>query len=242
MADLQINVYTFLGVLEFALILFLICLILIVRSNKLARRLRAVQDKLKKARQLPEAVTFTRYLRDEVAHNQGLIEGAAESQDDAGKNVAELMGFRKLFLELEIEARALENDPIAFQDKLAAGLRELIERVRPDAKIVMESVTEAVKTISPAEGAAEQEQSAQRKLLDTHDAEFDRLKQVINNQQDAMEALRKAEDGTSPQGYQHELESKLQELEALLEFKDAAIEQLEKQRSQLEASGEKRVD
>jgi len=246
MADLQINAYAFLGVLELALLLFVVSLVLVIRSNKLADRLRVVQGKLKKAEQLPEPVTFEQYLHDEVLHNQDLMEHAAESQDDAEKNAAEAMAMRKQFLELEIELRALENDPIAFQNKLAAGLNELMERLRPEAEIVMESVVEAVETIPPLE-AAVQDQSAQRKLLATHDAEFDRLKKVINNQQDAMEALRKAENGIPPQGDKHELESKLQELEALLEFKDAAIEELEKQTNKLEAefltaSGEKKVN
>ena len=247
MADLQINAYAFLGVLELALLLIVVSLVFVIRSNKLAGRLRVVQVKLKKAEQLPAPVTFDQYLRDEVLHNQDLMEHAAESQDDADKNVAEAMGMRKQFLELEIELRALENDPIAFQNKLAAGLNELMERLRPEAEIMMESVVEAVETIPPVDAAAVQEQSAQRQLLDTHDAEFDRLKKVINNQQDALEALRKAEDRIPPQGDKHDLESKLRELEALLEIKDAAIEELEKQYNKLEAeflaaSGEKRVN
>jgi len=187
MADLQITVYAFLGVLEFALLLLVVSLVFIVRSIKLAGRLRVAQGKLKKAGQMPEPVTFEQYLRDEVIHSQDLIERAAASQDDAEKNVAEVMNMRKQFLELEVEARALENNPIAFQDKLTAGLGELIEGLRPEVKMVMESAVKAVDTIPQAEEATAAEQ---RKLLDTHDAEFDRLKKVINNQQDAMKALR----------------------------------------------------
>ncbi|MEA3241903.1 MAG: hypothetical protein U9Q19_00520 [Pseudomonadota bacterium] len=233
MENLQINVYAFLGVLEFLLLLLVVTLFFTIRSKNLAGRLRVLQEKLNKAEQLPEPVTFDQYLRDEVIHNQQLIERAAASQEDAEKKVAEVMNLRKQFLQLEVEARALETNPIAFQDKLADGLSELIERLRPEAEIVMEPVVEA---------AAEQ-----RKLIETHDAEFDRLKEVINNQQDAMEALRKAEDESSPQDEKHELEIKLQELEALVEFKDATIEELEKQYSKLEAgflavSGEKKVN
>jgi len=248
MADLQINVYAFLGALEFALLLLVVSLVFVVRSNKLAGRLRVVQEKLKKAAQMRAPVSFDHYLRDEVVHNQKLIQRAAGSQDDADRKVAEVMGIRKQFLELEIEARTLENDPDALKDKLAAGLGELIEHLRPEPITVMESAVEAVESIPPVEEAVKQEQQlAQRKLLDTHEAEFDRLKKVINHQQDAMDALRRAENGISPQGDNDELEGKLQELEALLEFKDAAIEQLEKQHSKLEArflavSGEQQVD
>lgn len=243
MENLQINVYAFLGVLEFSLLLLVVTLFFTFRSKNLAGRLRVVQEKLNKAEQLPEPVTFDQYLRDEVIHNQQLIERAAASQEDAEKKVAEVMNLRKQFLQLEVEARALENNPIAFQDKLADGLSELIERLRPEAEIVMGPVVESVETISQLEEAA----AEQRKLIETHDAEFDRLKEVINNQQDAMEALRKAEDESSPQDEKHELEIKLQELEALVEFKDATIEELEKQYSKLEAgflavSGEKKVN
>jgi predicted nucleic acid-binding Zn-ribbon protein len=243
MENLQINVYAFLGVLEFSLLLLVVTLFFTVRSKNLAGRLRVVQEKLNKAEQLPEPVTFDQYLRDEVIHNQHLIERAAASQEDAEKKVAEVMNVRKQFLELEVEARALENNPIAFQDKLADGLSELIERLRPEAEIVMGPVVEAVETIPQLEKAA----AEQRKLIETHDAEFERLKEVINNQQDAMEALRKAEDDSSAQDEKHELEIKLQELEALVEFKDATIEELEKQYSKLEArflavSGEKKVN
>jgi uncharacterized coiled-coil protein SlyX len=243
MENLQINVYAFLGVLEFSLLLLVVTLFFTIRSKNLAGRLRVVQEKLNKAEQLPEPVTFDQYLRDEVIHNQHLIERAAASQEDAEKKVAEVMNLRKQFLQLEVEARALENNPIAFQDKLADGLSELIERLRPEAEIVMGPVVEAVETISQLEEAA----AEQRKLIETHDAEFDRLKEVINNQQDAMEALRKAEEDNSPQDEKHELEIKLQELEAQVEFKDAAIEELEKQYSKLEArflaaTGEKKLD
>jgi len=191
MEDLQINVYAFLGVLEFSLLLLAVTLVFILRSKTLAGRLRVAQAKLKKAEQVPEPVTFDQYLRDEVIRNQDLIERAAASQDDADKKVAEVMKMRKQFLALEVEVRALENNPVVFQGTLAAGLSELIEQLHPEAETVMETVVEVVEAIPQIEeAAAEQEQSEQRKLVDTHDAEFNRLKEVINNQQDAMEALR----------------------------------------------------
>ncbi|MGI9321424.1 MAG: hypothetical protein ACR2O5_08430, partial [Thiogranum sp.] len=77
MADLQINAYAFLGVLELALLLIVVSLVFVIRSNKLAGRLRVVQGKLKKAEQLPAPVTFDQYLRNEVLHNQALMERAA---------------------------------------------------------------------------------------------------------------------------------------------------------------------
>ena len=232
MTDLHINVYAFLGMLEFALLLLVLSLVFILRSHKLARRLRVAQVKLKKAAQLPEPVSFDQYLRDELSQNQELLERIAASQDEAEKKVADLMDIRNQYLELEFEARAVADNPIAFQDKLESGLSELREGVLSDAEIVMEPV------VGPPEPTAQEEETAateQRKLIDTRDAEFNRLKEVINNQQDAMKALLDAEGEVSPQDGDRELHGKLQELEALLEFKDATIEELEKQNSKLEA-------
>ena len=232
MTDLHINVYAFLGMLEFALLLLVLSLVFILRSHKLARRLRVAQVKLKKAAQLPEPVSFDQYLRDALSQNQELLERVAASQDEAEKKVAELMEIRNQYLELEFEARAVADNPIAFQDKLESGLSELREGMLSDAEIVMEPL------VGPSEPMAQVEETAateQRKLIDTRDAEFNRLKEVINNQQDAMKALLDAEGEVSPQDGDRELHGKLQELEALLEFKDATIEELEKQNSKLEA-------
>ena len=229
MEDLHINAYAFLGVLEFSLLLFVAALVFIVRSKNLARRLRLLQQKLKKAVQVPETVSFEQYLRDEMIRNQGLIERAAASQDDAEKKAVELMKMRGQFLGLEIEVRAVENNPAVFQDKLAVGLSALIEQLRPAADTVAETGVEAVELIPQQEEAAvEQHGSEPRNLIDTRDAEFNRLKEVINNQQDVMEALLKAEGELSRQDDRHELQIRLQELEALLESKDATIEELEK--------------
>lgn len=248
MEDLKIDIYAFLGVLECALLLLVITLFFFVRNKKLAGRLRLVQAKLKKAQQLPEPVTFSQYLSDELRHTQDLIERASVSPDDADRKVAELMEIRKQFLELEVEARVLESNPIAFQDKLAAGLSELMKRWRPEAEIMMEPEVEAVETTPQQEEVLEErEQPEQRKRVDTHDAEFDRLKELINNQQDAMQALRKSEEEIFPQDEKHQLQSKVLELEAMVEFKDVTIEELEKQYSELEArflavSGDKQIN
>ncbi len=136
---------------------------------------------------------FEQYLRDEVLRNQDLIDSAAAATDDAEKKAGELLQLRKQFLELEVEARALEKNPVAFQDRLASGMSELIERLRPEPETVTETVSEVPDADSPADVAAEadiEEEDNKRTTVDTHDAEMSRLKDVINNQQDAMVALR----------------------------------------------------
>ena len=122
MENLQIDLYTFLGVLEVAFILLVVALIFVIRSKGLAARIRALQGELKKAQELPEPPGFDQYLRDEVIRNQDLIDRAVASQDEDEKNAAELLGLRKQFLELELEVRELEKNPVELQSRIAAGM------------------------------------------------------------------------------------------------------------------------
>jgi len=223
MEELQVDVITFFGVVEFALILMVIAVVFVVRSKNLAHRMRVLERELKQAADIPDPVSFSQYLRDEVLRNQGLIDNAAASGDDAGKQVAELLKMRKRFLEMEVEARELEKNPVAFQEKLAAGITELVEQLRPEP----ETVTEVVETAAAdaAEEDAEQdaaEAASARELIDTHDDEVDHLKQVINNQQDAMEALR---------AKLKEHEGELQDVDGILR----KLDEFEKQSKELHA-------
>jgi chromosome segregation ATPase len=226
MEDFQINLFAFLGVLELAMVLLAVALFFVARSKYLARRVQALKRKLKEAEQdEPATVGFDQYLRDEVIRNQDLIDRAAASKDDAEKKAGELLRLRKQFLELEVEARALENNPVEFQDRLAAGMSELIEQLRPEPETVTETVSEATEPPSQAGDVGEsniEEGGKTRTLVDTHDAEVSHLKDVINNQQDAMEALRK------------ELEARAGEIEDLDSIL-AKLDEFEKQSSELES-------
>ncbi|HED19770.1 MAG TPA: hypothetical protein ENI74_09770 [Gammaproteobacteria bacterium] len=193
MEDLQINLFVLLGVLEFAMAVLVVALFFIVRSKRLASRVRVLQQELAEVGQEdPAAIGFEQYLRDEILRNQSLIDSATASTDDAEKKAGELLQLRKQFLELEVEVRSLEKNPVAFQDKLAAGMSELIERLRPEPEIVTETVSEAADEDPAVDAAAEAdiEEEVERVTVDTHDAEMSRLRDVINNQQDAMVALR----------------------------------------------------
>lgn len=225
MEDLQINLFALLGVLEFAVALLAVALFFIVRSKRLASRVRLLQKKLKEAAQEEsEAIGFEQYLRDEVIRNQGLIDSAAASADDAEKKAGELLQLRKQFLELEVEARALEKNPVAFQDRLAAGMSELIEQLRPEPETVTETVSGETDADSLADTAAEAdigEEDSDRTTIDTHDAEVDRLRSVINNQQDAMVALRQELEARA---------SDIEDLDSILH----KLDEFERQSSELE--------
>ncbi len=186
MEDLQINLYVFLGVLEASLVLFLVALVFIFRSKSLADRLRSLQQRLDRGTEVLEPVSFEQYLREELIRNQELVESAAASQDDASSETIELMTIRKEFLAGEIEARALESNPVEFQHKLAAGLSELVARLRLQAETVVQPLAVEVATELHTDTSTARCQQA-----DTHELEFNRLKKVINNQQDVMTALRR---------------------------------------------------
>ena len=193
MEELEINPVLFFGILEMMMLLLIVAAVLFVRSKILGGKITELQKSLKDAQivEAPEQVSYEQYLRDEVLRNQGLIDQAAAAEDDARKKAGELLLMRKQFLELELEARALEGNPVAFQDRLAAGLSELIEQLRPEAETITETETVPAEegVDSDAEEAVEEE-AEERATHDTKDEEFDRLKQVINNQHEAMDALR----------------------------------------------------
>ena len=191
MDDSQIDIYALFAVAEFSVVLLVLAVVFVLRSKALSARVRMLQRELKKARSETDPIGFDQYLRDAIIRNQALIEGATVAEDKAEKKAGELLGLRKRFLELELTAHALEKNPVQFQQTLAAGFSELIEQMRPEAETVtLAAASEPSAQPSSAEPATADEPAAPRSTLDTHDQEFNRLKQVINNQQDAMSALR----------------------------------------------------
>ncbi|VAW82398.1 hypothetical protein MNBD_GAMMA13-1743 [hydrothermal vent metagenome] len=203
MEAFEIDPLLFFGVLEASILFLIVAAVFFVRGQILSGKIKGLKKALTDAQNVetPEPVSYEQYLRDEVLRNQGLVDQAAASEDDAEKKAGELLLMRKQFLELELEAHTLESNPVAFQECLAASLSELIEQLRPEAEtaaeppgLVEEPVESDTATVTDKE---------ERATLDTKEAEFDRLKQLINNQHDAMEALRA------------ELKSKESEIEGL---------------------------
>jgi len=178
MEELQISPLVFFGLLEMAMLFLVAALAFFIRSNLLAGKITELQKALKKAEdvQPPEAVRYEQYLRDEVVRNQAFIDQAAASADGKEKQAGELLMLRKQFLELEVEAAALEGNPVEFQNRLAAGMSELIEQLRPEPASVTETVTETVEESAVSDAGESAQDDAARSRLDTHDEEFDRLK------------------------------------------------------------------
>lgn len=222
MGDAQVGLFAFLGALELAMLLLVTSIVFLLRGNRLSRKVDVLEKKLDMSAEASEPVGFDQYLRDEIIRNEALTDQAAASQDESEKKAAELLKFRKRFLEIELEAHALEGNPVAFQDRIAAGLCELREVMRPDAESVEaepEAETPMAVELEEAPGD-EGEEASERKIVDTSEQEINHLKDVINNQQDAMSALR----------------AQLEE-HAEVEGMDAALKQLEdfeKQSTELE--------
>jgi len=190
MDGMPVEFYAFLGALELAMLALVASVFFLLRGNRLSRKVDALEGKLGETVDAPEHISFDQYLRDKVIRNEGLIDQAAASDDESEKKAAEILKFRKRFLEIELEAHELEGSPVEFQDRIAAGICELVETMRPEAEtveIAAESSEEVELEEAPDDDA---ETEAERKILDTNEAEVSHLKDVINNQQDAMEALR----------------------------------------------------
>jgi hypothetical protein len=225
MQELQVDFIAFLAALEFALLGVVVATLLGVRGQRLARRLRALQEQARASAAPAETVSYAQYLRDEVLRNQELIDRASAAEDAAEAQAAGLLAMRKRFLELELEARDQEGNPVAFQAQLAAGMNALIEALRPEPATISAEPGGEGDGQDPQSSAPldQQDEAQQRATHDTHDEELDHLRQVINNQQDAMDALR----------------SKLREHEAELEGVDDVLEKLdefEKRSAELQRS------
>ncbi len=242
MEQLQVNLIAFLGALEFALVAVVVAIGLGLRGRRLANQVRALELKARKVKPGAEAVSYEQYLRDEVLRNQELIERADAAQDVADRNVAGLFAMRKRFLEIELEARELEANPVAFQARIADGMQALIEHLRPEPETVSgetEVAADVQASVEP-DPSPEQESSVPRETHDTHDEEIDHLKQVINNQQDAMAALRAKvrEFENEHQGAEDvlqkldEFEKRSNELQRCLQVLEQENERLKSVRSQ----------
>ena len=220
MDDLQVGMFFFLGVLELAMLALAASVVFLLRGNRLSHKVRVLEKQLRESAEVPEPVGFDQYLRDGIIRNEALIDQAAASQDQSEKKAAELLKFRKRFLEIELEAHALEANPIAYQDRIAAGLCELMEIMRPEAETVEKEVESSAAVELEEAPDDEVETEAERKTIDTSDNEINHLKDVINNQQDAMAALRA----------ELEAHAELEGMDSIL----AQMEDYEKQSAELE--------
>jgi DNA repair exonuclease SbcCD ATPase subunit len=217
MAQLQVDLMTLLGVLELALITLVVAVGFGLRARRLARHVRTLERQNRASEAPTEPVSYAQYLRDEVLRNEALIERARAAGAEQAAGHTPVFSLRKRFLELELDARQLESNPVAFEARIAAGMNDLMESLRPATERVVEVAAAA--PASEPQPDAEEAPAAAREAHDTHDEEIDHLKQVINNQQDAMAALR-----AQLREHERELEGIGEVLEKLDEFEHRSAE------------------
>jgi DNA repair exonuclease SbcCD ATPase subunit len=235
MTSPKVDFLALLGVLEFTLILLVVALVFFIRSKNLMRQVRSLQDQLKVTSTVSEAVSFDQYLRDEVLRSQGLIDQAAASEDRQDRAAVELLSLRKKFLELELTAQEAKKNPVEFQSRVATGMHVLIEMLRPEPEAVVTEQSEAAPPQTGMETPAE-ETDPGRELHDTHDEELDHLRQVINNQQDAMAVLRaKLKEGSGDIGDIDSILAKLDDFEKQSRELHQCLEILEAENERLKA-------
>ena len=185
MSTIEISSWVFFGVLEISVVLLVTTLFFIFRGKLLSSRIARLQQKITELSQpVPETNVhgFKEYLRDEILRNQDLLERPENE---------ELFAMRKQFLEIELQARELKDNPLAFEESLTGGFRGLIEQWRPEAAVEVNADVEPADTEPTDDLDIEISDGEQdREAIDTSGEELDRLKEVINNQQDAMAALR----------------------------------------------------
>ncbi len=186
MQELHLGLYSLFGMIETIILLLVAAGWLLWRSHALKSRLRGLQNQLNEEAQTT-SVDFPHYLREEIRRNQALCE-ALDAGDAGDQQTAEHLSIRHQFLELEVAAQEFSENPVHFQTALSEGVAKLLQQWPAAAASVTASPVEP--EADPGAAAPEPADENASAILDTHDNELDRLKQVILNQQDAMSALR----------------------------------------------------
>ena len=191
--------------LEIMLLLLIVAVAMTWRSLALGRRVRELLAREPEVIEA-DAMPYEAYLRDELLKTRTLLEQQAEAGD-----APDWLSARQRFLELELEARAVADDPMAFQERLDTGFQALLEQYRPQAEAESETVQLADAAPTVAEPASQEEAPSRIAEEELHQKEVSRLRDLIGHQQDAMRNLRA------------ELEARAGELDEL----DAILAQLD---------------
>ena len=171
--------------LEIMIALLIVAVVMTIRSLALSRRVRELLGREPGVIEAARA-PYEAYLRDELIKTKALME-----QHVKGEDAPAWLVIRKHFLKLELEAQAVADDPMAFQEKLDTGLPALLEQHRPTPEAATETVqlVEAPALEAEAKAAAT---AAPARVADEelHKKEVMRLRDLIGHQQDTMRTLR----------------------------------------------------
>lgn len=257
MADLNINLYALLGMVEFLLIALLVSGVLFVQLRGARRHVAEMQQQLLQVesqprREPPPAPSasapapepepqrdYADFLRDELALSDRLLgeNGAAPPEEAADADAAllrQMLAARHQFLQLELDVQGVKStaDAEAQRRSIAMGMQALLEGLRPETPATAPAATE--NTDAPPGPVM---RSEVHRLED----QITHLRGVIDNQHSVMRELRKLleEHGNDSEELQEALrklgdaEAQAVELQRCLEVMDH-----ENQRLKTTAAGE----
>jgi DNA repair exonuclease SbcCD ATPase subunit len=171
--------------LEIMIALLILAVVMTIRSLALSRRVRELLGREPGVIEAARA-PYEAYLRDELIKTKALMEQHAK-----GGDAPAWLTIREHFLKLELEAQAVADDPMAFQEKLDTGLPALLEQLRPTPEVATETV-QLVEAPAPEAEAKPAATAAPARVADEelHKKEVMRLRDLIGHQQDTMRTLR----------------------------------------------------
>lgn len=263
MADLNINLFALLGIVELLLLVMLLSAVLFVRLRGSRRRVQQLQDQLRQAQtevrreapspppppqpELPPQRDYADFLRDELAHSDLLLgeDIAAQAAGVSGDPAADadsallrqMLAARHQFLQLELDVQGVKSsaDVEAQRRSIAMGMQALLDGLRaPQAATSAPTATDAAETAAPA----------MRSEVSRLEDQITHLRGVIDNQHSVMRELRQLleDHGNDSEELQEALrklgdaEAQALELQRCLEVMDCENERL-KAKTTVETGG-----
>ena len=205
---IQLHIYGILAILEILLVVSGLAVYLYVRNRRHSRTIdrlnAALRDRPQAAESQPapaatpapaeaaaaDSRSFSDFLRQELdASSRMLGTDGADTSDDAATDdadgqqqeaVRQMLAARHQFLQLELDAQAMEDDPESQRRHLVEQMQSLLATFTPQAEAP--AVTE--------EGDAGDEDVATLGREQQLESQLDHLRTVVSNQQDVMRELR----------------------------------------------------
>jgi predicted RNase H-like nuclease (RuvC/YqgF family) len=181
---IELGLWPLLIGLEVLILLLVVAVVMTIRTVVLSRRLRALQGREPEVVEA-QVMSYQAYLRDELLKTKTLVEQHADGED-----MPDWLAIRQRFLTLELEAQAMADDPMAFQEKLDTGLQALLEPYRPAPEVIEETVQLVDESALEVETEAAATSPARVAEEELHKKEVMRLRDLIGHQQDTMRNLR----------------------------------------------------
>lgn len=203
---IQLHIYGILAVLEVLLVVSGLAVYLYVRNRRHNRTIARLNASLR-ARPEPEASTpsarpapaaeqeadtrnFSDFLREELDTSSRMLGSAGadgDSEDEAAAEatpeqdqVRQMLAARHQFLQLELDAQAMDRDPEAQRQHLVEQMQNLLATFTP----------EAAETAEIEEAEADTEDTATVAREQQLETQLEHLRGVVSNQQDVMRELR----------------------------------------------------